>query len=90
MYLSSPVLDPEHKKQPPPPSTPNQHQAYHVSQLVSNDGCYPFPVGVGGEFWVVQKRRLSVCDQTPVLHGTSIKVWNSYLICSGTKNVQWV
>lgn len=53
----------------------------HVSQFMSDDGRNPLLVGVGGERHIVQQCRLSVCDQTPVLHGSSIKVWESYLIC---------
>lgn len=48
---------------------------------MSNDGGNPLLVGVGGVVLVKEQRCLSVCDQTPVLHGPSIKVWQSYLIC---------
>lgn len=47
----------------------------HVRQLMSNDGGNPFFVGVGWEFFIIEQCCLSVCNQTPVLHGPSIKVW---------------
>ena len=48
---------------------------------MGNDGGNPLFVGVGGELFIVEKCCLSIRDQTPVLHSTSIEVWKSYLIC---------
>lgn len=47
----------------------------HVSQFMTDDSGNPFFVGVGGVFFVIEQCCLSVCNQTPVLHGPSIKVW---------------
>lgn len=47
----------------------------HVSQFVSDDGSNPLLIGVGGVCFIVEQCCLSVCYQTPVLHGSSIKVW---------------
>lgn len=48
---------------------------YHMSQFMCNDGGNPLLVGVGGELFIVEQCCLSVGDQTPVLHGSSIKIW---------------
>lgn len=52
-----------------------------MGQFVSDDGGYPLLVGVGGEGLVIQQRRLSVRDQTPVLHGSRVKIRDGDLIC---------
>ena len=53
----------------------------HVSQFMSDDASNPLLVAVGGDCFIVEQRRLSVRDQTPVLHGSSVKVRQSDLIC---------
>lgn len=50
-------------------------KSHHVSQFMSNDGGNPLFVWVGRELFIVEQCCLSVRDQTPVLHGSSIKVW---------------
>lgn len=52
-----------------------------MSQLVGDDGRHPFLVGVGGEAGIIEQSSLPVGDQAPVLHGTSIEVWERNLIC---------
>lgn len=48
---------------------------------MGDDGSHPFLVGVGGEVGIIEQCSLPVGDQAPVLHGTSIEVWERNLIC---------
>lgn len=54
---------------------------HHVSQFVGDDGSDPFLVGIGREALVIEESRLPVGDQAPVLHGPSVEVWESDLVC---------
>lgn len=47
-------------------------------EFVSDDLCDPLSAGLGGDLFVVQHGRLSVGDQSPVLHSSQGVVRNSY------------
>lgn len=54
---------------------------YHVSQFMSNDSGYLLLICCCGEVGIVQQGRLSVRNQTPILHGPSSKIWYCNLVC---------
>lgn len=56
--------------------------AYHMCQFMSNDGGSGFFIPIGGGLRIVEKPGFSVCHQTPILHGTIIKVRQGNLVCA--------
>lgn len=52
-----------------------------MGKFMSNDGGNPLLVPIGGEAGVVEQGCLPVSDQTPVLHGSCVKVWQGNLVC---------
>ena len=55
-------------------------RAYHVGELVGDDGDHALLVAGGGGDGVVQQGRLPVGDQPPVLHGPRIEVRQGDLV----------
>ena len=52
-----------------------------VSQLVCNDHCHSLLGTRRCMVAIIHECCLPVGDESPVLHGTSTKVWDSYQVC---------